>query len=120
MKKFIWLFGENMGNTSNNNSFYFWKQVNEIEDNIDKKFIMKRNKQNKKVYKTLSKEAKKNIIWKNSIKHHIVYKNADMVFVTLSYKDVKPAISLKKKVTVPVNYLQHGILSMKKIYYLTD
>ena len=27
MKKFIWLFGENLGNTYNNNSYYFWDEV---------------------------------------------------------------------------------------------
>ena len=27
MKKFIWLFGENLGNTYNNNSYYFWDEA---------------------------------------------------------------------------------------------
>ncbi len=118
MKKFLWLFGENKGNTANNNSFYFWKHVNEIDDNIDKIYIMNRNKKNKQTYKTLSKEMRKNIVWKNSIKHYLIYSKADMLFVTLSYKDVKPQKMLwKRKLIIPNIYLQHGTLPIKKIGY---
>lgn len=116
--KFIWLFGENLGNTANNNSFYLWKHVVEKEDNIEKLFVMKKNKQNKKVYKELNSKAKKNIIWKNSIKHYIAYKKADMLYVSLSYKDVKPReIILKRALKTPIIYLQHGTLAIKKITY---
>ena len=50
MENYIWLFGENRGNTANNNSFYFWKEVCNIKDGIDKYYVMYKNKQNKKVY----------------------------------------------------------------------
>ena len=39
MKKFIWLFGENLGNTYNNNSYYFWDEVCNVKDEINKYFI---------------------------------------------------------------------------------
>lgn len=114
---YIWLFGENLGKTANNNSFYFWQHVVELDDGIEKKFIMKKNKQNKKTYKQLSKKAKKNIIWQNSLKHYINYKNASMFFVTLSYKDVEPKRILKRALKIPTIYLQHGTLAIKKIGY---
>lgn len=56
--KFIWLFGENMGNTANNNSFYFWRHIVEKNDEIEKYFIMKKNKKNLKAYKSLSRKEK--------------------------------------------------------------
>lgn len=117
MKKFLWLFGENLGNTSNNNSFYFWQHIVEKEDEIDKKFIIAKNKHNKRVYKRLTPKAKKNIIWKNSIKHYLAYSKADMLYVSLSYKDVEPKRILKRVLKTPIVYLQHGTLAIKKIGY---
>ena len=32
---YIWLFGENVGKTSENNSFYFWKHCVNFNDGID-------------------------------------------------------------------------------------
>ena len=40
MSNYIWLFGENLGKTANNNSYYFWKQINNIEDGIDKYIVL--------------------------------------------------------------------------------
>lgn len=121
MLKYTWLFGENLGNTSNNNSFYFWKEINEIDDGINKFFVMSKTKENKKTYKKLTKNQKKNIIWKNSIKHWKYYKESDLCFVTLSYKDVQPSKILIKNVNLKtisqIIYLQHGTLAMKKIGY---
>lgn len=121
MLKYTWLFGENLGNTSNNNSFYFWREINEIADGVNKFFIMAKSKENKKVYKKLNKKQKENIIWKNSLRHWKYYKKADLCYVTLSYKDVQPSKIFIKKVnikpTAPIVYLQHGTLGMKKIGY---
>ena len=49
-KNFIWLFGENVGCTANNNSFYFWKQSVSKKDDIDKYFVMSKNQNNLSVY----------------------------------------------------------------------
>ena len=41
---YIWLFGENLGKTANNNSFYFWKHIiNKKKDNINKYIILEKN-----------------------------------------------------------------------------
>lgn len=120
-EKYVWLFGENESETCNNNSFYFWDHVVLKNDNIDKYFILTKSKENQKKIKILPKEKRKYIIWKNTLEHYLVYKKADMFWVTLSYKDVSPSKILwktvKPKVIKPVVYLQHGTIAMKRLGY---
>ena len=120
-EKYIWLFGENNANTCNNNSFYFWRYVVLKSDNIEKYFILEENDQNKKIIKQIEPDKRKYIVWKNSIKHYLLYRKADMFFVTLSYKDIAPSKVLWKSITPkvikPVIYLQHGTLGMKRLGY---
>ncbi len=119
--KYIWLFGENNGNTMNNNSYYFWKQVVLKGDEIVKYFVVKKNKRNREIVKLLPAEMRKYIIWQNSKKHWQIYLNSDLHFVSLSYKDVMPSKLLFKKCSMqvrkPIIYLQHGTLGMKKLGY---
>ena len=121
MSNYIWLFGENQGKTANNNSYYFWKHINKDEDGIEKYFVLEKNKQNNILYNMLSKKEQQYILWKNSYKHIKYYENADMLFVTLSYLDVKPDKFIREykhaAVSAPIIYLQHGTLGMKKIGY---
>jgi hypothetical protein len=123
-KNFIWLFGENLGSTSNNNSFYFWKKSVSKKDDIDKYFVMSKNQNNLSVYNTLSPDEKKFIVWKNSKKHFEIYYSADLFFVSLSYKDILPdkifGKSLNFLITKPLIYLQHGTLGIKAIGYQGD
>lgn len=123
-KNFIWLFGENVGGTANNNSFYFWKQAVSKKDDIDKYFVMNKNNGNLSVYNALSSFEKKFVLWKNSAKHFDIYNKADMFFVSLSYKDILPDKLLWKNlnflITKPLIYLQHGTLGIKAIGYKGD
>lgn len=119
--KYLWLFGENNASTANNNSYYFWKNVVNIDDDIEKYFVLEKNKKNKKIYNTLSPYEKKHIVWRNSVEHYNKYFESDMLFVSLSYLDVVPNKifnkALKLKIKKPVIYLQHGTLGIKKIGY---
>lgn len=119
--KYIWLFGENNGNTMNNNSYYFWKQVVLKNDEIIKYYVIKKTKQNRKLYKQLSSEERKYIVWQNSYKHWKAFLKANLFYVSLSYKDVMPNKILFKKCSMqvkkPIIYLQHGTLAMKKLGY---
>ena len=36
VNNYIWLFGENLGKTADNNSFYLWKKVVNINDDVEK------------------------------------------------------------------------------------
>lgn len=121
MKKYIWLIGENLGKTTNNNSYYFWEHVVLVKDEIDKYLVLTKSEKNRKFVNGLDVEKQKRIIWKNSIKHYILWEKSDMWFVTLSYKDVAPTSFLGKetnfRINKPVVYLQHGTLGMKKVGY---
>lgn len=121
MKKFIWLFGENLGNTFDNNSYYFWDQVCEKNDEIDKYLVLAKNKKSLKFYETLNEEKKSKIIWRNTLKHFKLFKQADMFFVSLSYRDILPEKLFDKPIKLiikkPLIYLQHGTLAIKKIGY---
>ena len=123
-KNFIWLFGENLGSTANNNSFYFWKKSVSKKDDIDKYFVMSKNQNNLSIYDTLTSDEKKFVIWKNSKKHFEIYHFADLFFVSLSYKDILPDKILGKNlnflITKPLIYLQHGTLGIKSIGYQGD
>ena len=121
-ENYIWLFGENLASTSNNNSYYFWKQVVLKKDGIDKYLVLEKNTANLETYKTLSNEEKRFVVWKNSLKHLKIYLNADMYLVSLSYKDITPTkllgfYNVNFFIEKPLIYLQHGTLGIKAIEY---
>lgn len=124
MKKFIWLFGENVGQTADNNSFYLWKHLVDKQDDIEKYFIMEKNPATLAVYRTLDAKSKQYVVWRNSNKHFGLYFKADMFFVSLSYRDVRPEKYMFREFNflteTPIVYLQHGTLGMKKIGYKGD
>ncbi len=121
MSNYLWLFGENLGSTANNNSFYLWKETVLKDDGIDKYIVLARNKNNLKVYKDLDKREKKFVVWKNSPKHYRLFFSADMYFASLSYKDITPSkflfFNIPLYIHKPLIYLQHGTLGIKKIGY---
>ena len=121
MRKIIWLFGENEGRTMNNNSFYFWDTICNIDDEIEKYFVVKWSLKNAKKVKSFDKNKRKRILWKNSLKHWKIFLKSNTHFVSLSYKDVTPSIFKKTmNLTKPIMYLQHGTLGIKKIGYQGD
>ena len=65
---YIWIFGENHGASAENNSYYFWKQVVNKEDGIDKYIVFEKNPNMKSIYNTFSEHEKKFVLWKNSKK----------------------------------------------------
>ena len=117
----IWLFGENEGNTLNNNSFYMWDQIVEYQDEIKKYFVVCKNKKNIDRVSRLSEEKQKYVVWKNTFKHWKLYMAASMYWVSLSYKDVMPSkllvLNTKMGPKKPIIYLQHGTLAIKKVGY---
>ncbi|MDR1409232.1 MAG: CDP-glycerol glycerophosphotransferase family protein [Oscillospiraceae bacterium] len=112
----VWLFGENLGATANNNSFYFWKHVAGRNDGIQKYLILSRTKRNRALVRSLPQEKQSWVIWRNSLKHHCLYRAADMFFVTLSFKDIRPD-HLGGQIKKPLVYLQHGTSGIKRFGY---
>lgn len=121
MANFVWLIGENLSKTVNNNSYYFWRHIVEINDDIDKYLVVEKTPENEKFYSMLTPRLQEYVVWRNSIKHFRLYLNADMFFVTLSYRDVRPEKFLWKSfdflTETPVIYLQHGTLALKALGY---
>ncbi len=120
---YIWLFGENLSDTANNNSFYFWKHIINKKDKegINKYLILSKTEKNLKIYNSFTEKEKKSVIWRNTLKHLVMFHNADMYFVSLSYRDILPEKILGKDVKFiiqkPLVYLQHGTILMKKLGY---
>ena len=118
---FIWLFGENLGETANNNSFYFWDHVVGRDDGIRKYLILKKTPRNMALRDQMDPVRREHVVWRDSLKHLRLYLDADMFFVTLSYRDVRPERIGWKKLNFhtmsSVVYLQHGTLGIKKIGY---
>ena len=122
-RKFIWLFGENLGKTMNNNSWYsFLRVANEDEfSDIDMYFIATSTARNRKAVHNMPQSIKDRIVWRNSIQHQSLYRRADMFFVTLSYRDILPdKFGENNKYPKPTVYLQHGVIGIKKVGYKPD
>lgn len=121
MAKFIWLIGENLSTTYDNNSYYFWDHNVLKDDEIEKYYVLDKNEDTIKFYNSLEEGKKKFIIWRNTFKHFEYFKKADMYFVTLSYRDILPEYLAGRKIKLiikrPLIYLQHGTLAIKKIGY---
>lgn len=62
VNNYIWLFGENLGKTADNNSFYLWKKVVNINDDVEKYIIFERNKNTLETYVNLT-EYEKNMYY---------------------------------------------------------
>ena len=116
---YIWLFGENLAKTANSNSFHFWKYIVNLKDNIKKFLILEKNNNNLKVYNSLNHLEKKFVIWKNSFKHFYLFSNADLLFVSLNYKDVTPDKFLYKDLKMHLKksfvHLQNGVCGIEKL-----
>ena len=119
--KYIWLFGENEGRTANNNSFWMWNYITQNHHDVDAYFVAEKNTQTKAVYAQLSDELRAFWIWRNSLRHIRLYHIADMLFVSLSFRDVQPERLLGKSyqpvTTQPLIYLQHGTCAIKALGY---
>lgn len=120
---YLWLCGENLGATTCNNSFYFWNHVVDdaaSQDSIAIIYVLEKTPENIEFVRQLPSHRKKFIVWRNTERHRVLYRQADLLIVTLSYRDVVPNYrnSPEAMLTeVPVIYLQHGTLGMKKLGY---
>lgn len=121
MGRFIWLIGENLGKSSSNNAYYFWRRAMKHKDDIDKYLILEKNPANMILYKKFPDSYQKAIVWRNSPEHLKLFVAADMFFVAQSYRDIRPekiiGRSMDLSMEKPVVYLQHGTLSMKVLGY---
>ena len=78
MGKFIWLIGENLSKTADNNGYYFWRGAVKKKDDIDKYLVLEKNPDNVALYKSLPEYCKKFIVWRDTPEHLKLYIEADM------------------------------------------
>lgn len=122
----VWLFGENLGATTSNNSFYTWRHVvNRHGDAVQPYLILERTSRNKGAVKTFNQGERDHVVWRHSLAHAWLYLHAEMCFVTLSFKDVWPECvkmwgltkSFKPKKRCSLIYLEHGTEGIKALGY---
>lgn len=112
----VWFIGERLGNTANDNGFYFFK------------YLMDENKHNGNVYFLYSNsslltnelsEYKENCIKLNSLRHYMMYFRSQYLVVAHGARDVIPTlIYYKFKSTIkPIIYLQHGVIKFKRLHF---
>ena len=116
---FIWIFGENLGKTANDNSYYLWKHIVNIDDGIDKFLVLDKNEATLKIYDSLSAKERKFVLWKNSYKHFSKFIDADLFFITRHYTDITPDKlffkDMKMRLKKPFIHLQSGAIGLKKL-----
>ncbi len=120
---YLWLCGENLGVTTNNNSFYFWEHIVDdaaSQDGIAIVYVLEKTPENIEFERRLPKERQPFVVWRNTERHRALYRKADLLIVTLSYRDVVPNYRNSPEAMLteaPVVYLQHGTSGLKKLGY---
>ena len=121
--KYVWLIAENHGDTANNNSFYFWRYIVNHYNDVDAWFIASKSLF-KSICSSLSEKERQYVVEKDSFRHTYLFFCADMLFVTLGFNDVLPErlgfYHYSPKPEVPLVYLKHGTLGIKRIEYKSD
>ncbi len=122
----IWLFGENLGNTANNNSFYMWRHVvNRHAGAVSPFLILEKTAANRGLVAGFSRLERGYVVWRNSPSHAWLYLKAEFSFVSLSFRDVLPDCvklwgfpkSFKPQQRCSLVYLDHGTLGIKALGY---
>ena len=122
----IWLFGENLGATANNNSFYMWRHiVGRHTNEVAPYLILEKTAANRKVVAKLGAQERRYIVWRHSLTHVLLYLGAEFSFVTLSFRDVQPecvkfcgiTMNFKPQARCSLVYLQHGVSGIKALGY---
>ncbi len=122
----VWIFGENLGRTANNNSFYMWRHVvNRHSGDVAPYLILERTDTNRKSVANMSPHERHYVVWRNSPSHAWLYIKAEFSFVALSFRDVLPECvkfwgftkSFHPQQRCSLVYLQHGTLGIKALGY---
>ena len=122
----VWLFGENLGATANNNSFYMWRHVvNRHADSVAPYLVLAKTAANRAAVAGFSRLEREHVVWRNSPSHAWLYLRAEFSFVSLSFRDVLPDCikilwftkSFNPQQRCSLVYLDHGTLGIKALGY---
>ena len=122
----IWLFGENLGATANNNSFYMWRHVvNRHGEEVAPYLVLAKTPGNRRTLAGMSPLERRHVVWRHSPSHAWLYLRAEFAFVSLSFHDLLPECvrlwgftkSFKPQQRCSLVYLNHGTLGIKALGY---
>lgn len=119
----IWLFGENLGATMNNNSWYTFRHVvlHHRHAPVKAYFAVRRTPATEERVRELPERLRRRIVWHGSQRHLRVFHRADRFFLTLSFGDVEPdEVGGRSTRRVPITHLQHGTIGVKRVGYHGD
>ncbi|WP_214706851.1 MULTISPECIES: CDP-glycerol glycerophosphotransferase family protein [unclassified Exiguobacterium] len=113
--KHIWLIGENLGEVAQDNGFAFFEYCLNERKKPYTYYITKRD--NKNMNQLFPYE--KNLLYYDSFKHIYLYHKAEYAIVAHGLRDVIPSYMHNKFSSnpLPVIYLQHGIIAMKRLFF---
>ena len=114
-RKPVWLIGEDLGRTAQDNGLAFFNYCMETPGNHDVYYVAKKtNRHHDKLTKNAS-----NVVRYDSLRHHILFHRANRLCVAHGIRDVMPSVMHGRINTnhKSVVYLQHGIIAMKKVFY---
>lgn len=121
--KKVWLFGENRGQTMDNNSWHTFTRVRQRENTIgvDAYFVLESTPEYRSRVTRLPAYLREGILWRDSRKHVRLFDRADRFFLTLSFGDVEPpSVAGSSTRRVPLVHLQHGTIGIKQVGYRGD
>lgn len=121
--KKIWLFGENRGQTMDNNSWHTYKRARLRSNSLgtDSYFVLESTPEHRARTAALPQQVRDGILWRDSRAHHRQFRRADRFFITLSFGDIEPSDVQGRSVRrVPLVHLQHGTIGVKQVGYRGD
>ncbi len=110
----MFLIGEQLGRNLGNNGYAFWRQALKQTEAY---FVIHKDMLTSEIIQNLSDYEKKYIVISDTKEHVEKYLAADLLFCTLSYRDVVPSHVDFNAINKGIIYLQHGTLGLKEVYY---
>ncbi len=116
-KNDVWLVGEYLGKSTKDNGFFFFEYLMKsqpFESCLRNIYFVYEGKLPDKL-----RPFSKHTVKKNSLRHYLLYKQAEYVIVSHGIADATPKYIMQRKGSriKPLIYLQHGVTKFKSIYY---
>lgn len=115
-----WLFGENRGQTIDNNSWHTYRRAVQRagELGVESWFVLEPTAEHRRLVARLPRHLRRGIVWRGSRRHCQRFASADRFFITLSFQDIEPPqINGTSTRRVPLVHLQHGTIGIKTVGY---
>lgn len=114
-EKKVWLIGENLGEVAQDNGFAFFEYCINDKKRSNTYYVTKAN--NKNMNQLFP--YKDNLVYYDTFTHMYLYHKTKYAIVAHGLRDVIPSYMHNKfnRNPLPVIYLQHGIIAMKRLFF---